>query len=90
MTPENKKEKRWQDTDLTDSPSDEARLQGDTAVLELPDVSDIPGQENVHPAPLGPLADTTISSDDEEGPLTDKAGFEDLSTDEDADTMGIP
>lgn len=90
MASENKKEIRWQDADLTDSPSDEARLQGDTAIMDLPDVTDIPGQEDVHPAPLGPLADTTISSDDEEGPLTDKAGFEDLSTDEDSDTLGIP
>lgn len=89
MTPENQKEKRWQEADLPDSPSDEARLQGDTTIMDLPEVSDIPGQENIHPAPLGPLADTTISSDDEEGPLTDKAGFEDLN-DEDADTEGIP
>lgn len=89
MAPENKKEKRWQDADLTDSPSDEARLQGDTAIFELPDVAEIPGQEHVHPAPLGALADTTISSDDEEGPLSDRAGFEDLE-DEDADTIGIP
>jgi|GEM_PF-2179942 len=89
MATENKKQIRWQDADLPDSPSDEARLQGDSAIMELPDVADIPGQENVHPAPLGPLADTTISSEDEEGPLTDKAAFEDFS-DEDADTEGIP
>jgi hypothetical protein len=30
-------------------------------------VKDIPGQEHVHVAPLGEIADTTISSDDEEG-----------------------
>lgn len=89
MAPEEKKQKQWQDADLPDSPSDEERLQGDTVILELPEVTDIPGQEHIHPAPLGPLADTTISSDDEEGPLTDKAGFEDLS-DDDADTLGVP
>ena len=33
----------------------------------MPDVSDIPGQEFVHVPALGELADTTISSDDEEG-----------------------
>ncbi|WP_123848286.1 hypothetical protein [Chitinophaga lutea] len=35
--------------------------------INLPGVEDIPGQENVKPAPLGELADTTASSDDEEG-----------------------
>ena len=35
--------------------------------VTLPDVEDIPGQENFTPAPLGEMADTTISSDDEEG-----------------------
>ncbi len=35
--------------------------------INLPDVEDIPGQEHVNPAPLGELADTTASSDDEEG-----------------------
>ena len=33
----------------------------------MPDVKDIPGQEFVHPTPLGEMADTTISSEDEEG-----------------------
>ena len=35
--------------------------------MDLPDTKDIPGQENIIPPPLGELADTTISSDDEEG-----------------------
>ena len=35
--------------------------------INLHGVEDIPGQENVKPAPLGELADTTASSDDEEG-----------------------
>ncbi|MGX5819760.1 hypothetical protein ACWKWU_16305 [Chitinophaga lutea] len=38
-----------------------------TTTINLPDVNDIPGQENIQPAPLGELADTTASSDDEEG-----------------------
>ncbi len=54
-------------TDLPDSPHDAERLKGDEAILDLPDVADIPGQEFVHVAPLGELADTTISSADEEG-----------------------
>ena len=36
-------------------------------IIDLPDVKDIPGQENIIPAPLGELADETISSADEEG-----------------------
>lgn len=53
-------------TDLTDSPRDEERLQPDEAVIELPDVTDIPGQEHITVPPLGELGDTTASSDDEE------------------------
>ena len=37
------------------------------ASIDLPELQDIPGQENIKPAPLGELADTTASSDDEEG-----------------------
>lgn len=53
--------------DLPDSLHDEERMQPEEIILDLPDVKDIPGQEHIHVAPLGELADTTISSDDEEG-----------------------
>jgi hypothetical protein len=53
--------------DLQDNEHDRERLQPEETILELPDVKDIPGQEFVHPLPLGALADTTISSADEEG-----------------------
>jgi len=53
--------------DISDSPEDQKRLKPDTANLDLPDVNDIPGQEHVHVPSLGELADTTISSADEEG-----------------------
>ena len=53
--------------DLKDSPRDEKKLRPDETTIELPEVRDIPGQEHIHVAPLGELADTTISSDDEEG-----------------------
>lgn len=53
--------------DLPDNEHDAQRLQGDEAVLDLPDVKDIPGQEFIHVPPLGELADVTISSADEEG-----------------------
>ena len=44
------------------------KLEQDGSYIEMPEVSDIPGQENVRNAGLpGEMADTTISSDDEEG-----------------------
>lgn len=53
--------------DLPDNPQDKAKLESETTVIDLPDVKDIPGQEFIHPAPIGEMADTTIASDDEEG-----------------------
>lgn len=53
-------------SDVHDSPRDEERLKSETAYIELPDVSDIPGQEFIHPPGLGELAGTTIASADEE------------------------
>ncbi len=54
--------------DLPDSPKDKKEMQepGITSI-NLPDVKDIPGQENIMPFPLGEMADETISSADEEG-----------------------
>ncbi|MBC7949714.1 MAG: hypothetical protein H7Y42_17645 [Chitinophagaceae bacterium] len=54
-------------TDLPDSPNDEKHLQSEEFTIDMPEVKDIPGQEHIHAAPLGELADTTISSSDEEG-----------------------
>ncbi len=62
----NKPKSRYAD-DLTDSPRDEERLQPENTVIDMPDVKDIPGQEFVHVPSLGEMADTTISSADEEG-----------------------
>lgn len=53
--------------DLPDNPQDKAKMEPETTVIDLPDVKDIPGQEFIHPAPMGEMADTTIASDDEEG-----------------------
>lgn len=39
--------------------------------MDLPEVSDIPGQEHVRPPRLGELGDTTASSADEEGDNVD-------------------
>ncbi len=81
--------RRPEDDDLTDSPSDQERLKPEITTIDLPDVSDIPGQENIHIPPLGALADTTISSDDEEDILNGDTleGDPDLDNDE---TAGIP
>ena len=63
--------------DLPDSPEDKKKLEGEEVTIDLPDVKDIPGQEFVHAPPMGMMADTTISSADEEG--------EGLFNDEDLD-----
>ena len=75
--------------DLTDSPSDIERLKPEITTIDLPDVEDIPGQENIHVPPLGDLADVTISSDDEEDILSGDTleGDPDIDNDE---TVGIP
>lgn len=50
-----------------DSIHDRRELKKEDVDVSMPDSRDIPGQENFTPAPLGEMADTTISSDDEEG-----------------------
>ena len=53
-------------SDLPESKRDKELLKSDEATLDLPEVKDIPGQEHVRPLPTGEMADTTISSADEE------------------------
>jgi hypothetical protein len=54
--------------DLPDSPKDKKEMQEPGIItLDLPEVKDIPGQENITPAPMGEMADETIASADEEG-----------------------
>ncbi len=67
--------------DLPDSPEDKKKLEGEEVTIDLPDVKDIPGQEFVHAPPMGMMADTTISSADEEGEGI--FNDEDLGEDED-------
>ncbi|HUQ67835.1 MAG TPA: hypothetical protein VM101_16850 [Flavitalea sp.] len=69
MAEENRKipEDSTRNVDIQDSFRDKERLKPDKATLDLPDVKDIPGQEHIHIPRMGELADTTISSDDEEG-----------------------
>lgn len=71
--------------DLPDNAHDQERLNSEGGVFDLPDVKDIPGQEHVKPAPMGEMADTTISSADEEGEgLFDDEDGADLFADDDA------
>ena len=60
--------------DLPDSPEDQAKLQSQETTIDLPDVKDIPGQEFVNVPALGEMADTTISSADEEGDSVFESG----------------
>ena len=64
-----------------DSAEDREKMQPEYTEIDLPGVEDIPGQENVRPAPLGEMADTTISSADEEG----EGLFDDDEEDDDED-----
>ena len=69
--------------DLPDSPDDLKHMQQEEVILDLPDVEDIPGQEHVHVPVFGEMADTTISSDDEEG----LGLFEEETDEEDVDII---
>ena len=54
-------------SDLKDSPRDEEKLRNEETTMDMPEVKDIPGQEHVRAPYIGEMADTTISSSDEEG-----------------------
>ncbi len=60
-------QQKHDNTDLPDSARDKAEMQSESSTFNMPDVEDIPGQKNIKPAPMGDLADDTISSSDEEG-----------------------
>ena len=53
--------------DVKDPEKDQQKLKGDQGTMDLPELKDIPGQENEDPSLLVPPGDTTISSADEEG-----------------------
>ncbi len=69
--------------DIHDSPQDEEKMKSETVIIDLPDVSDIPGQENIVVPAIGEMQDSTISSDDEEG----LGLFGDDDADEDTDLV---
>jgi hypothetical protein len=52
----------------TTSKKNSEKMGQDESYMEIPEMKDIPGQEHIHNAGIpGEMADTTISSDDEEG-----------------------
>ena len=53
--------------DIKDPKKDNKYLQSEETTFDLPEVKDIPGQENIHPPKMKQFADVTASSDDEEG-----------------------
>src|SRR4051812_15739968 len=53
--------------DIHDSRKDAEKMKPEESTINLPDAEDIPGQEHVRPPKMMEFADTTISSDDEEG-----------------------
>ncbi len=53
--------------DIHDSAKDEAALKNEPFTIDLPDVSDIPGQENIHVPKMKEMADVTAASTGEEG-----------------------
>lgn len=73
---------RNRNSDLKDSPRDEERLRGDKGTIDMPEVKDIPGQENVRVPSMGAMSDTTASSADEEGEgVLDELDSEELDDD---------
>ena len=67
--------------DLSESADDKKHLRPETTILDLPEVKDIPGQEHVRPLPPGEMADTTISSADEEADYLFEDEDEELEND---------
>lgn len=72
-------------TDLQDSEKDIQKLQPEQTTIDMPDVKDIPGQQNIRVPNMREMADTTISSDDEEG----VGIWDDENTNEDASNERI-
>lgn len=69
--------------DIHDSAQDEEKMKSEVFFIDLPDVSDIPGQESVVVPVINEMQDVTISSDDEEG----VGLFGDDDADEDTDLV---
>jgi hypothetical protein len=53
-------------TDLPDSKEDQEKLKQEVVTIDMPEVQDIPGQENIRVPDMKEMQDVTISSADEE------------------------
>jgi hypothetical protein len=53
-------------TDLPDSKEDQEKLKPEIITMDMPEVQDIPGQENIRVPDMKEMQDVTISSADEE------------------------
>lgn len=74
--------KEYMKTDFRDNERDSQLMESETVIMDLPEVQDIPGQQHIRVMPLGEMADTTISSADEEG-----AGLLDFDEADDDDDL---
>ncbi|MEO6916539.1 MAG: hypothetical protein ABI151_13670 [Chitinophagaceae bacterium] len=74
--------------DLQDSPDDVEKLKEEAVAVEIPDVTDIPGQEHVHPPSMSAIGDTTAASDDEEGIniFEDEDDLDEVAPDDESDS----
>ena len=52
---------------MKDSKKDQKKMQPEATTMDMPEVKDIPGQENIRPPQFREMQDITISSADEEG-----------------------
>jgi hypothetical protein len=67
-------------TDLPETKDDKAHLKQEEVTFDLPEVKDIPGQEHIHVPKMREFADTTISSDGEEGTRIFEQEEDDISS----------
>jgi hypothetical protein len=72
-------------SDLRDSEKDTRAMEEQPTTMDLPEVKDIPGQEHVKVPRMKEMADTTISSADEEG--DDILGTDDELEDAELDNL---
>ena len=69
--------------DISDSAADQQKMRSEEIIIDMPEVKDIPGQENIKVPRFKEMEDTTISSDDEEG----KGILDDLNKDDEEIVM---
>jgi hypothetical protein len=79
----NAKNAKTKKEDLSDSKKDQQKMESEEIVIDMPEVKDIPGQENIKVPRMREMEDVTISSDDEEG----KGILDDLNKEDDEELL---